>query len=225
MSVCYTLPWLYLALLDSTTLYHGSTWQHVTLHCAMALLDLNTHHLASTGVYLTLLHPIMSLRDWLQYTMSLLGSTWLYYTLTWDYWTLLGSTWLYYSLPWLYSALLDPTTLCHGSTWQQVTLLDCAMALLDPTTRHLASTGVYLTLLHSIMALLNWLQSTLAVLGSKWLYYTPALLVSTPLFHGSTWLYLTLVHSTLAQLGWLYHTLPRLYFALLDPTTFYHGST
>ena len=155
----YTLPWLHVAQLDSTTLYHGSTWQHVTLlHCAMTLLDPNTchialtlllsilgllgstllyytlhgsiwqhvtllhcamallypttRHLASTGVYLTLLHSIMALRDWLQYTMSLLGSTRLYHTLRW-----------------LHLVPLDYTTLYQGSNWLYLTLIHSSMTL------------------------------------------------------------------------------------------------
>ena len=83
--------WLYLALLDSTTLYHGSNWLYMTiLHSTMALLD-------STWLYLTLLH----------YMWTLLGSTGLQYT------PYHGSTWLYWTLLHSALALLGSTLLCY----------------------------------------------------------------------------------------------------------------
>ena len=69
---------LYLALLDSTTLYHGSTWCYYTLlHCTVALyLALLTLYHGSIWLYLTLLQSTVALLDC---TMALLRSTWLYY--------------------------------------------------------------------------------------------------------------------------------------------------
>ena len=98
--IYYSLPWLYLALLDPSTLYHGSTWLHLTLlHSTTALLS-------STGLNLTLLHPAIPLLDstqlyYMHCTMALLAG--LYLT-------------QYYTLPRLYLTLLDSTTLYHGST-------------------------------------------------------------------------------------------------------------
>ena len=94
--------------LDSTTLYHGSTWQHVTLlHCAMTLLDPNTRHIA-----LTLLLSILGLRD----------STLLYYTRH-------GSTWQHVTVLHCAMALLDTTARQLASTGAYLTLLHSIMAL------------------------------------------------------------------------------------------------
>ena len=91
------------ALLDSTTHHHGSTW----------VLDSNTQWL-----YLTLLHSNMIL---LEYSILIHnGSTWLYYTLPWLYFTLLHytiMTLLDSTLQHSIMAILDSTTLYHSSTW------------------------------------------------------------------------------------------------------------
>ena len=70
--VYYTLPLVYVALLDSTTLYHCSTWLYMTLlHPTMSLLGSTTFYCYSTLLYWTLLLS----------TMALLNPSWLYYTL------------------------------------------------------------------------------------------------------------------------------------------------
>ena len=125
-----TLPWLYLAILDSTTLshvmallgsttlYHGST----TLYNGSTRLYLTLLHstmavLCSTSLYLTPLHPTMA-------------SSWLYLTLRHSTMAILGSTLLYYTLldcytlPWLYLAILDSTTPLH-STMVYLAVLNC----------------------------------------------------------------------------------------------------
>ena len=43
------MPWLYLALFDTTSLYHGSTWLYL-------ILNSTTLYHGSTWLYLTLLH-------------------------------------------------------------------------------------------------------------------------------------------------------------------------
>ena len=114
-----TLPWLYIALLDS-------------LHSTMTQLD-------TISLHWTLLYTIP------QVYLDLLDSTTLYHRSTWLYFTLLhshhGFTWFYlalpdptYTLPWLYLTLLHNTTLYHGSTRLYSTLYH-------------GSTWLYLTLL------------------------------------------------------------------------------
>ena len=140
----YTLPWLYLVLLDSIPLYHDS---NLVLHYSTMF------YYGSTWLYWTQLQPTMHGCTWL--CLSLLwhylalplstmalntfyyGSTWLYYSL--PCMALLGSTWLYYSLPcmallgcmyyilaWFYSYTLPwlylTTKFYHRSTWLYYTI-------------------------------------------------------------------------------------------------------
>ena len=56
--------------------------------------------------------------------------------------------------------------------------------------------------------------TTMALLGSTWLYFS--LLDSTALYHAFTWLYLTVLNSVT-----LYHGFSL---DIHDPTTLYHGS-
>ena len=86
-------------------------------------------------------------------------------------------------------------------------------------TLYYGPTWLYLALLHSTMALL----------GSTWLYYTQATIAlpgSTWLFYiGFTWLYWTPLHSTMALRSstTLYYTLPWLYLTRLDSTWLYYN--
>ena len=146
------------APIESTTLYHDSTWLYLTLPCTL--------NRGSTWLYLTLLHSTMAL---LHCNMALLDTTWLYYILPWLHFTLLhstmallGSTWLYYTIPLLVLALLIYYTLSwlyYILPWIHVTLyltlLHSTMALSCSTTFYHGSTWLYMTLLHSIMALLD----------------------------------------------------------------------
>ena len=120
----------------------------------------------------------------LHFTMALLGSTWLQYSLPWLYLALPDFTTLYHGSPWLYLSLLDSTTLHHGFIWLCSALLD--------------STPIY----------------TMALLGSSWLYYTLYHDSTTLYHGstGICSIYLTLVHSTMALLGctWVDYTLPWL---------------
>ena len=85
-SLYIILPWLYLTLLDYTSLFHGSNWLYLTLHeSTIALRD-------TTWLYVTL--------PWLYH-----GSTWLYITLPWLYLTILDSALLYHGSTWIYLAL------------------------------------------------------------------------------------------------------------------------
>ena len=53
-----TLPWLYLILPYPTSLYHGSTWSHLTLpHSTMALLDPTLPYPTLPWLYLILPYP------------------------------------------------------------------------------------------------------------------------------------------------------------------------
>ena len=81
------------------------------------------------------------------------------------------------------------------------------MDVLDSTSFYRCSTSLHLTLPHSTMALL----------GSTWLYL--ALLDVTSLYHHSTWLYLTQLHPTTALLG-----SPSLFVAQLHSTVHLLGS-
>ena len=96
------------ALLDSTTLFQGSTWLYYIL----------------PWLYLTLLHSIYH------------GSTWLYYILPHSTMALLDSTWLYYILPHSTMALFDSTCLFHGSTstWPYMTPSSTSMRLAKSQT-------------------------------------------------------------------------------------------
>ena len=81
-SIYYTVPWLYLAPLDSTQLYY-------TLSCLyLALLDSTQLYCTLPRLYLTLLDP----------TTLYHGSTWLYLTLLHSTTALLSSTGLYLTL-------------------------------------------------------------------------------------------------------------------------------
>ena len=117
--VHYTLPWLYFAVLDSTTLYHGSTPLYI-----MALLH-------TTSVYYIL--------PWLSFTLH--DSTTCYHGSPWHSYTL---PWLYSILPWLYLTLHDSTTFYHGSTWLYYTWL--YMPLVHYTIATPSSICLYYTL-------------------------------------------------------------------------------
>ena len=163
----------------------------------MALLYFTLHysHHGSTSFNLSLLHS----------TTALLHSTCLHYS------TKQGSTdstWIYCILPWLYTSLYFNL---HYSTMAllYITLPCLYFIKLDSTTFYHSS------IIHS-----TWLYITL-----KWLhfplldsihYYTMAV------FH-STWLYITL-HSTSLYLT-LRCSAMAVYFALLDSTSLFHGST
>ena len=96
-----------MALLDSTTSYHGCTWLYLTLlHSTMALLR-------STWLYYC--NTVPSLYHILP---------WLYCTLPWVYLALLGSTTLYHGYTtfyrgsiWLYLTLHDSISFHNSSTW------------------------------------------------------------------------------------------------------------
>ena len=128
----YSLPLLYLALMDSTTLYHGS-------NC----------------LYRTLVPPTMSLLgSILHTTVPLLSSTGLYYSRLWLCFVLLDSTALYHYSTCFYMALLlstmallGCTTHYHCSTWLYKSLLHSTMCLLGSTMLYRCSTLLYLTLL------------------------------------------------------------------------------
>ena len=124
---------LYLALLDSTTLCHGSTWCYYTLlHCTVALLG-STYIVP--WLYLTLLDSTtiytVALLDC---TMALLRSTWLYYIrhiVRW-YKTTRGTTRDYETL-WDRRHQCD--TMRHRETMvlYQTYSVHCSMALLGST--------------------------------------------------------------------------------------------
>ena len=127
-----------------------------------------------------------------------------------------GSTSLYITIQWFYFTLLYITL--HGSTSLYSTLL--YMALLHFTLLYMAllhSTLIYITLL--------WFYFTpLYYIILPWFYFT--LLSSTLLYHGSTSFYFALHYSTIALLHstLLYNTLPWLYFTLLYSTLPYSYS-
>ena len=161
-----TPPWLYLNLLDSRLLYHGSTSLYMTLHYS--------YFYPSTSLYFNLLHS----------TIALLHSTWIYITLPWLYFTLLyitltmallHSTWVYCILPQLYFTLLvyitlpskalltllESTAFYHGSIlhsnlnyitpqWRYFTLLYHVFTSLNLTLLH-STTALYFTLLDSTL--------------------------------------------------------------------------
>ena len=205
-----TLPWLYLTLLDSPTLYNSSTWLYLTpLHSTMTLLCCSwlTAALCNdcTSLYLRLL----------QFSVAVLAFTCLDYNLQWLVWYttlqwlyIFGSTSIYYILPWLYLLTLHPTiplVWCLHSTMPVLNGSSCYYVLY--TVALLGSTWHYCCLPGSIS--LTLLHYTMALLGCTIFYHG-----STPFYHGSV------LHST-----WLSYTLLWLYMALLDCTTFYCGST
>ena len=123
----HSIPWLYFPLLDSTTLYHGSTGFYLALlHFSYPQLHPIMVLLGSTWLFSTLPFLYLTLFD---STTLYQGSTWLSLTLVHSTMALLGSTWLYYTLPWLLLALVDSSALYHGSTWIYLTLLYSTMAI------------------------------------------------------------------------------------------------
>ena len=88
-----TLPWLYITLLESSTLYHGSTWLYFTL------FDSTTLYYASTWLYLILLNSI---------TLYL-----------WLYWSLLHSTMVLY----IYTYIIHPAPFVRDAHCMQPLLL------------------------------------------------------------------------------------------------------
>ena len=136
------------ALLESLTLYRGSTCLYFTL------LDLTL----GASLHLNLLHSTMP-----PVHLALLDSTLLYYTL--PCLGPLGSTWLYLTL-------LHSTTAVLSSTGFYLNILHSIMARLGSTSIHLtrsttlyhasswlcfilSSTRIYLTILRSFMPLIG----------------------------------------------------------------------
>ena len=161
--------------------------------------------------------------------MTVLGSTWLYYTLPCHYWALqlstmalLGSTRLDHTV----MTLFDSTTLYHGSTLLFHTLLHALYTMtlhlppLDSTILYHGSTWVYWLLLYTVPWLyLALLDSTTVYHCYSWLYCT----LLHQLYDGSTWFYLTLLDSTTLYLAfpWLSYIIPQLYLGFLDCTWIY----
>ena len=136
-------PELYLIPLDSTSFYHRSTssiWLYLFYH-------------GCTGLYLTLLHSTLPLLDTkLHFTMALLHSIWIYFSLSWLHSILLHSTmallhssWFYFVLPRLYFIVFACSWFYHGCT----SLYQCCASLC------FILPWLFLTLLHPTMALLN----------------------------------------------------------------------
>ena len=94
-SLYYTLPWLYLAILESTTLY--------------TLLDSSTLYLGSTWIPWVYLSPLKCTKGLLGSNIALLDTTWLYYTLHWLYLNWLDSIMAHLGFAWLYNTLLHST--------------------------------------------------------------------------------------------------------------------
>ena len=140
------LPLLYLTLLDSTFLYHGSTSLHINLPWLyFTLFDSTFLYHGYTSLYLTLHYSI----PWLYFTLldsTLLyrGSTSLFFTLHDSTVALLLSSSLYMTLPWLYFtvlhystlALLDSTLLFHGSIYLTPVLVTILPPLFTAFVRH-----------------------------------------------------------------------------------------
>ena len=186
-----TLPWIYLAVPDSSTLHATgvsvlvSTWLYNTVSWTL---------LGSHWLYCTLKWLYLALPD---STTLCHGCTCLYFTPLYSTMALHGSTWLY--LPQLHSTLV-----LLGSHWFSYILLCLYLARLDSTTLYQSSSWSY----HGS----SWLYH-----GSTWLYLTEVHCS----YHVSTCLYLTLQHSTMDQHCFtsLYYTLPWLYLVLLDSAT------
>ena len=148
-----TSPLLYftIALLDSTTLYYGSTWVHYTPPCLNFTLFPYTifYHVCTCLLYYTVLcmslvlytaipvftssihftmAPLINSNmapfyaTLLHSNMPWLHSTSLYYTLLFSTMDLLGTTSHYYTLIWLYLALIEHTILYYRSTCLYYTL-------------------------------------------------------------------------------------------------------
>ena len=266
LQFCFILTWCYFTLLESTSFYHASASLYLNLlwlclirvhsttallHSAMvlfyyildstmsiyfSLLESTSFQQASTSLYLTPVH----------FTMALLHSTWLYFTLlefyllqfcfilTWCYFTLLESTSFYHASASLYLNLLwlclirvhSTTALLHSAMVLFYYILDSTMSiyfsLLESTSFQQASTSLYLTPVHFTMALLH----------STWLYHcSTSNLLHSSYYWSTTWfyftLYWTLPHSTMPPLHctWLYYTSQYLYLTLVDSTSLYHAST
>ena len=132
----------------------------------------------STSLYLTLLPSTIH------------GST-LLSILLWH-----GSTSLYITLPWLYFTILDSKWLYHGSTWLYLTLPDSTMTLLHCTSLYISLPWFYLPLLDSKL-LYNALYSNWLCITFHLLYFIP---LYFHLYHCSTSPYLTVLPSTMAPL-------------------------
>ena len=172
-------------LLNSKSLYHGSTSQYFTKHGYTSLyltlpwLNYTLPH--STLLNLSILHSYITL-PWLYLslldstfsTMNLLHSTWLslihhgstslYVTL--HYRCLLHSIWLDTS-PYL---TLDISTIT--STWLYIDLPRLYFTVLNSTSLYHSFTSLYITLLNTTMPLLYSIlyHSTMAPLHSTWFY-------------------------------------------------------
>ena len=167
----YTIPWLYLSLLDTIILYHGSTQFYWTL----------IHSTIPVPIfYWTLLPSTMALH------------TGLYYTSPWIYLPPVYSTTLF--LLHTTVALVESTTIYHGSTALYNTLqflcMDSSTWLsLQSTIAQLSSTKHYYTLPLHYLAVLD---STTLHYGSTCAYFT--------LYYNLPCLYLTLLHPTIVPL-------------------------
>ena len=167
-----TLLQIYFILLDSTTLYYGSTWVYP----------------CPTSFYLNVLPFTEALlhSTWLHSGMTVLDCTMVLLHIPLHYLSVHDSTPLYHGFTWLYPCSTSfylnllhstcPTTLYHDSTSLHLTLLHSTMALLF----------VYYTLLHSTMTILHSLWIHFII---PWLYFT--LLYSTKALHGCYWIILS----------------------------------
>ena len=169
LSLSLSLPWLYntltlhclcfflllstMALLQSTSLYHGSILDSTYFyHFSTSYYQPTLALIVSTSLDVILLLSTMALYFPLLHStrFSLLDSTWVYFTIA-----VLCFTWLYFPLLWLYITLLDSTSQYHSSTWL----------------------SLFLPFLYFLNLTIHY--STLALLVSTWLYFNKVLLHST----------------------------------------------